>query len=117
MAVVLGCVGGGWLELVDDFILGGVGLILFHLREQLQGLLLLLCGVVAQEIGCCGQDGRPASACHQVEANGEGDVHLGSVILLMLLLQGQDKFRSPVREANDGSALQDWRQNGQEETG
>lgn len=54
--LALGCVGRGRLELVDDLIFRGVGLGLLHLRQQLQRLLLLLCRVVAQEIGCCGQD-------------------------------------------------------------
>lgn len=104
----LGCIGRGRLELVDDLVLCRVGLVLLHLREQLQRLLLLLCGVVAQEIGRCGQDGGPASASHQVEANSKGDVNLGPVVLLMLLLLGQDEFGSPVREANDCGTLQDW---------
>lgn len=54
--LALGCVGRGRLELVDDLIFRGVGLGLLHLRQQLQCLLLLLCRVVAQEVGCCGQD-------------------------------------------------------------
>lgn len=54
--LALGRVGWGRLELVDDLIFRGVGLGLLHLREQLQGLLLLLCGVMAQEVGCRGQD-------------------------------------------------------------
>lgn len=54
--LALGGVGRGWLELVDDLIFRGVGLVLLHLGEQLQSLLLLLCGVVAQEVGCRGQD-------------------------------------------------------------
>lgn len=54
--LALGSVGWGRLELVDDLILRRVGLILLHLREQLQRLLLFLCRVVAQEVGCCGQD-------------------------------------------------------------
>lgn len=54
--LTLGRVGRGWLELVDDLIFRGVGLGLLHLGEQLQGLLLLLRGVVAQEVGCRGQD-------------------------------------------------------------
>ena len=103
----LRCVGRGRLELVDDFVLCRVGLVLLHLRELLQRLLLLLRGVVAQEVGRCGQDGGPASASHQVEADSKGDVHLGPVVLLMLLLLGQDEFRSPVREADDCGTLQD----------
>lgn len=54
--LALGCVGRGWLELVDDLIFRGVRLGLLHLRQQLQRLLLLFCRVVAQEVGCCGQD-------------------------------------------------------------
>lgn len=30
------------------------------------------------------------------------------MVLLMLLLLGQDEFRSPVRKADDGGTLQDW---------
>lgn len=103
--VALGCVGWGWLELVDDLIFCWVGLILLHLRQQLQCLFLFLGGVVAQEIGCCGQDGGSTSSCHQVEANSKGDINLGTMVLLMLLLLGQDKFRSPVRKADDGGTL------------
>lgn len=108
-----GCVGWGWLELVDDLVLCRVGLGLLHLRQQLQRLLLLLCGVVAQEVGCCGQDGGSTSSCHQVEANSKGDIHLGTMVLLMLLLLSQDELRSPVGKANDGSTLQDWKTEGQ----
>lgn len=54
--LALGCVGRGRLELVDDLILCWVGLVLLHLGEQLQGLLLLLRRVVAQKVGCRGQD-------------------------------------------------------------
>lgn len=104
----LGCIGRGRLELVDDLVLCRVGLVLLHLREQLQRLLLLLRGVVAQEVGCRGQDGGPASASHQVEANSKGDVNLGPVVLLMLLLLGQDEFGSPVGEADGCGTLQDW---------
>lgn len=103
-----GRVGWGRLELVDDLVLSGVGLGLLHLGEQLESLLLLLRGVVAQEVGCGGQDGGSTSSRHQVEANGKRDVHLGPMVLLMLLLLRQDELRSPVGKADDGGTLQDW---------
>lgn len=56
LRLALRSVGWGRLELIDDLVLCGVRLILLHLREQLQRLLLFLCRVVAQEVGCRGQD-------------------------------------------------------------
>jgi hypothetical protein len=35
------------------------------------------------------------------------------MVLLMLLLLGQDEFRSPVRKADDSGTLQDWGTEGQ----
>ena len=87
------CVCGRRLELVGNVIIGRIRLAaLLHLRQQLQGLLLLLGGVMPQEVGRCGQDGGSAGACHQVEADGEGDVDKGAVILLVLLLKRQDEL-------------------------
>lgn len=93
--------------MVDDFVLGRVRFVLLHLGQQLQRLLLFLGGVMAQEVGGRGEDGRPPGPRHQVEADGEGDVNLGAVVLFVLLLLGQDQLRGPVAEADDGGALQD----------
>lgn len=94
-------VGGRWLELVADVIVSRKGLTgVLHLWQQLQCLLLLLTGVVTQQVGSCGQDGGSPCSSNQVEANGKSDVDQGTMELLVLLLQREDEFRGPVTETN-----------------
>lgn len=81
-----------WLELVDHFILRWVRFILLHLREELQGLLFFFGGVVAQQVGSCGQDGGPACPCHQVKADSKCNVDLRAVVLFVLLLLREDQL-------------------------
>jgi len=95
------------LELVDDFVLGRVRFVLLHLGQELQGLLLFLGGVVTQQVGGGGEDGGSPGAGHQVEADSEGDVDLGTVVFFVLLLLGEDQLRGPVAEPDDGGTLQD----------
>lgn len=95
------------LELIDHFVLGWVRFVLLHLRQELQGLLLFLGGVVTQQVGSGGEDGGSPGARHQVEADGEGDVDLGPVVLFVLLLLGEDQLRGPVAESDDRGTLQD----------
>lgn len=84
----LRCVGGRRLELIGNVIVGGESLAaVLHLGQQLQRLLLLLGGVVAQQVGGCGQDRGSAGTRHQVEADGERDVYERAVVLFVLLLQ------------------------------
>lgn len=61
---------------------------------------------MAQQVSGRGQDGRPAGPGHQVEADGEGDVDEGAVVLFVLLLQGQEQLGGPVAEADDGGTLE-----------
>lgn len=108
-AATLRRVGGRRLELIGNVIISREGLAaVLHLREQLQGLLLLLGGVVAQQVGGGGEDRRAAGPGHEVEADGKRHVYERAVVLFMLLLQGQDEFRGPVTEADDGGTLEHW---------
>lgn len=103
----LGRVGRRRLKLIGNVIVGRKSFAaVLHLREQLQSLLLLLGGVVAQEVRGRGEDGGSAGPRYQVEADGEGDVYEGAVVLFVLLLQRQDELRGPVAEAYDCGALQ-----------
>lgn len=102
----LRCVGGRRLELIGNVIVSGESLAaVLHLGQQLQRLLLLLGGVVAQQVGGRGQDRGSAGARHQVEADGERDVYEGAVVLFVLLLQWQDELGGPVAEADDCGTL------------
>lgn len=61
----LRCVGRWRLELIGNVIISREGLAaVLHLREQLQGLLFFLGGVVAQQVGSGGEDRRSASPGH-----------------------------------------------------
>lgn len=83
----LGRVCRWWLKLVGNVIVSRKSFTaVLHLREQLQGLLLLLSGVVAQEVCGCREDGGSACARHQVKTDGESDVYERAVVLFMLLL-------------------------------
>lgn len=85
---VLRCVGRRRLELIGNVIVGRERFAtVLHLGQQLQCLLLLLGGVVAQQVGGRGQDRGSTGTCHQVEADGERDVYERAMVLFVLLLQ------------------------------
>lgn len=72
----LRCVGGRRLKLIGNVIISRESFTaILHLGQQLQRLLLLFGGVVAQEVGSSGQNRGSTGTRHQVEADGERDVY------------------------------------------
>lgn len=73
----------GRLELVDDLVFRGVGLL--HLRQQLQGLLLLLCTTVAwrRRLAAVARIEAPPAPATRWKLTAKVTLHLRTMVLLI----------------------------------